>query len=145
MLFRSVESTRRFSRLGRNLKEFMLCSGFFGVQVPFGTLSPRSLWMGPTQQWRISEANARICNFVHPCLDRLYLNRIWTIQSNMRGRWLSVIMLNLWALFSQSKANQKIRVFMYREQPPSVNLLLARSAYLFICMYAAPECIEWGL
>ena len=91
----SVESTRRFSRLGRNLKESTLCLGFSGVQVPFGTLSPRSLWMGPTQRWHTSEVSARICSYVHPCQDRLCPNRTWTIQSNTRGCWLSVITLNL--------------------------------------------------
>jgi hypothetical protein len=62
-----------------------------------------------------------------------------------RGHWLIAIKRNLWALFFQQRMNRKIRLFMYREQPPSVNLPLIRSAYLFMCMYAAPECIEWGL
>ena len=129
----SVESTRRFSRLGRNLKKSTRCSGFSGVPVLLETLSPRSLWMEPTQLWRISGVSVHICSYVHPCLDRICHSRNLTIQSNMRGYWLSVITLNLWALFFQSRTNRKIRVFLYREQPPSVNLPLVCSVYLYVC------------
>ena len=128
----SVESIRCFFRLGRNLKESTRCSGFSGVQVLFETLSPRSLWMEPTQQWHISEVNIQICSYVHPCLDRLCPSRILTIQSIMRGCWLSAIMLNLWALFFQQRTNRKIRVFLYRGQPPSVNFA---TWYIFVHLY----------
>ena len=139
----SVESTRCFFQLGRNLKESMRYSSSSGQQVPFEALSPRSLWMAPTQPWHISEVNVQICSYVHPHLDRPCPSRILTIHLIMRGHWLIAIKRNLWALFFQQRMNRKIRVFMYREQPPSVNLPLG--TYLFTCMYAAPECIEWGL
>ena len=95
------------------------------------------------QPWRISEVNVQICSYIHPCLDLLCPSRTLTKHSITRGHWLIAIKRNLWALFFQQRMNQKIRVFMYREQPPSVNLSF--STYLFTCMYAAPECIEWGL
>ena len=120
----SVESTKWFFRLGHNLKESMRYSSFSGQQVPFEALSPRSLWMAPTQPWHISEVNVQICSYVHPRLDRPCPSRILTIHSIMRGHWLIAIMRNLWALFFQQRTNQKIRVCMYREQPPSVNLPL---------------------
>ena len=44
-------------------------------------------------------------------------------------------MFNLWALFCLLKTNLEIKVFVYRGQPPSVNLLLLRSVYgLCVCM-----------
>jgi len=139
----SVESTRWFFRLGRNLKESTRCSISSGQQVAFEASSPRSLWTVPTQPWRISEVNVQICSCVHPRLGHHCPSRILTIHSIMRGHWSIAIKRKLWALFFQQRMNQKIRVFMYREQPPSVNLPL--STYLYTCMYAAPECVEWGL
>lgn len=127
-----VESARCFFQLGRNLKEFTRYSSSSGQQVPFEALLPRSLWTAPTQPWHISEVNVQICSYVHPRLDRPCPSRIWTIRSIMRGHWLIAIMRNLWALFFQQRTNRKIRIFLYRKQPPSVNF---STWYIFVHLY----------